>query len=129
MSGIVEIMKNLTDYNGSNGRTEEDIINYENSLNLNFAKDYRQYIKEIGLACFEGHELTGITDSARLNVVAVTIAQKGINKGIPSSWYVIEETTIDGIVIWQSSEGEIYQTAPCCVSKKIADSLISYISK
>lgn len=127
MNKIIESIKSFPDYNGSNGRIEEEIISAENTLGLSFAKDYREYLKEIGLACFNGHELTGITDTARLNVVEVTTEQKDIGEGVPSSWYVIEEANIDGIVIWQSETGKIYQTAPYCDSEKIADSLLEYI--
>ena len=41
--------------------------------------------------------------------------------------YVIEETNIDGIVIWQSSTGEIFQSNMEGKIKKICDSLIEYI--
>lgn len=48
----------MPDYVGSNGRTEEEIAKAEKKIGITFAKDYREYLKEIGLACFDGHELT-----------------------------------------------------------------------
>ena len=39
------------------------------------------------------------------------------------------EANIDGIVIWQSTTGEVYQTLPGHSGVKIADSLREYISK
>ena len=46
---------------------------------------------------------------------------------VPQSWYVIEQAHIDGIVIWQSGDGDIYQTIPGYNPQKIADSLAEYI--
>lgn len=39
----------------------------------------------------------------------VTIEIKRNGEMIPEDWYVIEETGIDGIVIWQDVEGNVYQ--------------------
>ena len=70
--------------------------------------------------------LTGLSKSARLNVVDVTAAQREWTPEA-SSWYVVEETYIDGIVIWQSSEGAVYRTVPGVRARKIFDSLTEYI--
>lgn len=128
MSEIIEILKNAPEYIGGAGRTWEEIKNAEQQLGIEFAPDYKCYLKEIGLACFDGHELTGICKSARLNVVDVTISQRELYHEA-YSWYVVEETNIDGIVIWQDEIGEIYQTGPGCQSKKIFNSMREYIQK
>lgn len=127
MDSIVEVLKSLPDYCGSNGRTEEVIVEAERTLSVTFSKDYHQYLKAIGLALFNGHELTGLTDIARLNVVVVTEEQRALFEIIPSSWYVIEEANIDGIVIWQDEYGSVYQTAPFSNPVKIAESLVEYV--
>ncbi|MDE6931749.1 MAG: SMI1/KNR4 family protein [Oscillospiraceae bacterium] len=127
MENIVDALRNIPDYIGSNGRTEEIILKAESSLGVAFAQDYRQYLGTIGLACFDGHELTGLTDITRLDVVTVTKEQRAININIPVSWYVVEETNIDGIVIWQNESGKVYQTAPSSLPVKIANSLLEYI--
>jgi hypothetical protein len=84
-------------------------------------------LKEIGLACFDGHELTGLTKTARLNVVSVTKEQRERFGKDTSSWYVVEETNIYGIVIWQGSDATVYETSPTSNAKKIANSLSEYI--
>ena len=122
-----EAIKLMPDYIGSNGRSEEEIEQAEMALRVSFAKEYRKYLEEIGLACFDGHELTGLTNTARLNVIDVTKeyrVQLGENV---SSWYVIEEVGMDGIIIWQSSDGIVYGTTPNSKAIKIADSLFEYI--
>lgn len=126
MSEIIEILKNAPEYIGGAGRTEEEIKNAEQQLGIEFAPDYKCYLKEIGLACFDGHELTGICKSARLNVVDVTVNQRNVFPEA-SSWYVIEETNVDGIVIWQHTSGELYCTIPGSKPKKICNSLEEYV--
>lgn len=129
MDNIVVVMKSMLDYIGSNGRTEEEIRQAEIALGIIFAKDYRKYLKEIGLACFEGRELTGLTANARLDVVSVTKEQREKFGEVASSWYVVEEANIYGIVIWQSSDGTVYEVAANTKAKKIASSLAEYISQ
>lgn len=99
MKSIVSVIKSNPDYIGSNGRNESAIAQAEKMLNNRFADDYREYLLKIGLASFNGHELTGICSSKRLNVVDVTLSEKSITPSIPQDWYVLEETNIDGIVI------------------------------
>ena len=77
------------------------------------------------MAC-NGHELTGLGASSRLNVVDVTLEERQRNLNISPDWYVIEQTNIDGMVIWQSETGEIYQ-AVNEAGKKICGSLMEYI--
>ena len=128
MATIIEVMKSIPDYVGSNGRSEREIVAAEKSIGTQFAPDYRLYLKEIGLACFDGHELAGITNDARLSVVAVTEQERAANPNIPSSWYVVEQTGFDGIVIWQSPSGEIYQAVADMPGRKIYNTLVEYVS-
>lgn len=129
MANIVNIIKSMPDYIGSNGRTEEEIQQAEEMLGITFAKEYRKYLEEIGLACFDGREFTGLTSTARLDVVSVTKEKREQFGKATLSCYVVEEANIYGIVIWQSSDGTIYQTAPNTKSKKIAESLSEYIGR
>jgi len=41
MTNIIDVLKSMPDYIGSNGRTEEDIDKAEKALGISFAKDYR----------------------------------------------------------------------------------------
>ena len=126
MSDIIEILKNAPEYIGGIGRPDAEIESAEKQLGVEFAPDYKRYLKEIGLACFDGHELTGICKPPRLNVVEVTTAQREKHPEA-SSWYVIEETNVDGIVIWQNVGGKVYITAHNSKPKKIANSIAEYI--
>lgn len=127
MANIIEVMKSIPDYIGSNGRSENEIAAAEKSLGTTFAPDYRLYLKEIGLACFDGHEFTGITNNARLSVVAVTEQERAANPNISSSWYVVEQTGFDGIVIWQTPKGDVYEAMSGTVCKKNYKTLAEYL--
>ncbi len=124
---FVDMIRSLPDYIGSNGRTEEDIKEAEKVLGVSFASDYREYLREIGLACFDGHELTGLTKTAHVDVVSVTKMQRENIGDIVIGWYVVEEAGIDGIVFWQNEKGEIYQTIPNGKTQKAYNSLVEYI--
>lgn len=128
MNDIIKTLKYAPDFIGGTGRTEAEIESAEKELGINFASDYKTYLKEIGLACFDGHELTGICEEPRLDVVCVTKNQRKNNPEAPNC-YVIEEANIDGIVIWQDFSGMIYMTVENSSPKLIADSLAAYIQK
>ena len=55
MSDIIDILKNAPEYIGGNGRTDTEIETAEKQLGIKFSPDYRCYLKDIGLACFDGH--------------------------------------------------------------------------
>lgn len=129
MKNIIDVLRSMPDFIGSNGRSKEEIELAETMLEVAFAKDYRNYLEEIGLACFDGHELTGLTKTDRLNVVTVTMEQRERFGKIASTWYVIEEANIYGIVIWQDTEGFVYEAASNAKVKKVADSLSEYFTR
>ncbi|MEQ0488289.1 SMI1/KNR4 family protein [Anaerococcus murdochii] len=128
MNDIIETSKDAPDFIGGTGRTDVEIERVQKELGIDFATDYKTYLKEIGLACFDGHELTGICEDPRLDVVHVTKDQRE-NNPESRSLYVIEEANIDGIVIWQDFSGKIYMTEGNSKPKLIADSLAAYIQK
>ncbi len=103
------------------------ILEAEDTLRLHFAEEYRDYLEDLGLATFEGHELTGISKTARLSVIEATEKERAQNPNVPCSFYVVEKTNIDGIVIWQAPTGEIYQTEFNGKPHLICKSLAEYI--
>lgn len=125
MENVIAILKRKDNFYSLKGVTENEISTAEQALGVTFAKDYRAYLQAFGLASFEGHELTGIIESSRLNVVVLTIAEKSNNSHVSDDLYVIEVANIDGIVIWQKSSGEIYKTIydspPMLICKSLSD--------
>jgi len=110
----------------SSGASAERIADAETELCLNFSPEYRDYLSSFGRVVLEGHELTGISKSKRLSVVNTTLICKESNN-VPDDFYVVEEAGIDGIVIWQNTNGEIFATQPGLEITKIKDSLLEYL--
>lgn len=127
MYNFTDLLKVKDDFFASSGVSEEDIDFAERKLNLKFSKDYRSYLREFGVASADAHEFTGIVKSKRLNVVDVTVEERNRNCLVPNELYVIERLGIDGIVIWQSENGEIYQTVWGEKPKVIFHSLVDYM--
>lgn len=127
MKDIVEILKSKELLNECKSVSDDKLKEAERELSLRFSEEYIKYVLELGFAVYEDHELTGICKAKRLNVVDVTKTEREITPDIPDDWYVVEQLNIEGIVIWQSTTGEIYQTAPNTKPKKIYDSLSEYI--
>lgn len=126
MDSIIELLRNAPDFMGGKGVPEGTIRHAESQIGVSFAADYKRYLSGLGVAYFDGHELTGISAIERLDVVKVTLSQRSLTPGA-RYWYVIEETNIDGVVIWQSPSGEIYQTASSMDTLKLCDSLTEYL--
>ena len=127
MKDIIEIIVSKGEVIHGKEVGEGDIIKAESKLVVNFSDDYRQYIKKFGCMAINGREFTGISKLVNYDVVSITISQRKYNPDVPDNWYVIEQLHIDGIVIWQASTGEIYQTSPNAKPKKICESFVEYV--
>lgn len=123
---IIAILSEKEKYVSLGNIDEQKILEAEHSLNIRFSEDYRQYLLTAGVASVYGHEFTGITKSAHLNVVDVTKREREYNPQISNNLYVVEETGNDGEVIWQSESGEVYRSYPNGKIEQISDSLYKY---
>ena len=127
MTDIIKVINSKNGVIHGKETNENEIKQAESELGLRFADDYRNYIKQFGCMVIGSREITGISSQENYNVVSITKAQRNYNKNIPENSYVIEQLNIDGIIIWQSSNGEVFQTSPNTAPMKIADSLVEYI--
>ena len=109
------------------GVDDKTISKAEKELGLEFCSEYKQYLLKYGLAMVNGHELSGLSNNKRTNVEELT-KKHNDNSEFCKNKYVVEETNVDGIVIWQDFEGYIYSLENE-KGQKIADSLIEYIEK
>ena len=128
MADFISTLSSLPDFHALAGASEEQIAQAERALSLRFADDYRQYVRAFGAVSAAGHELTGVCASKRLNVVDVTLSARAAQPALPRDWYVLEEANIDGIVIWQSGAGEVFQTQPGAEPVKLAASIREYLN-
>ena len=103
------------------------ITDAELQLRVSFADEYKDYLSAFGAIIADGIELTGIAKSEYRNVVELTKKEWELNPRVPHTMYVVENTCIDGIIIWQDTNGTVYQTSPNTDPKKIAQSLEEYI--
>lgn len=127
MSKIIEVIRGLRNLEKVGKTSVADITDAEIQLRLNFAEEYKEYLAEFGAISANGIELTGIISVEYCNVVSTTIQEWKLNPKTPHTMYVVENTYIDGIVVWQDTNGLIYQSSPNTEPKQIAKSLAEYI--
>ena len=108
MDDIIEVIKNLKNLRHVKAASQTAIEAAEKSLGLTFAPDYKQYVLTYGAINAQGFEFTGLNVSAYINVVDVTLEERE-REDIPATYYVLENTGIDGILILQNSEGQIFE--------------------
>lgn len=123
----IDFLKKQTDFICGQGASQSEIEEAEMKLGLSFSLEYKEYLQAYSSAIADGHELTGLCKQNRMNVVLVTFDEWKVNPNVPHTMYVVERADIDGIILWQTQEGFVYQTQPGCIPKKIVDSLFEYI--
>ena len=128
MRAFADIVNSFEDFVAYGGADEEQIIQAESALHLEFNADYKAFLKQYGAACSNGHEIMGICNSKRLDVVENTLREKQKNPNIQDNMYLIENMGIDDVLIWQTREGMIYQTSGNSVPKKLSNNLCEYIN-
>lgn len=128
MKSIVETIKSLPNMISFKPATNGEIMNAEIELRVSFAEEYKSYLSTFGAVIAEGIELTGIAKAKHRDVILVTKQEWDMNENVPHIMYVIENTGIDGIIIWQSSEGKIYRSTTGSQPVQIAESMNEYIA-
>lgn len=91
------------------GASEELIAEAERQLNLSFPEDYKQYLLMFGSISFGSTELTGLNIDNYANVVSVTLKEAQRSNSFPKEAIVLEDTGIEGLLILQQSDGEVYE--------------------
>lgn len=127
MKSIIQTINNLPNLMLLKPANQEQINDAELQLGVSFASEYKEYLTSFGAVLADGIELAGIAKSEHRNVVYLTKREWELNSNIPHSMYVVEDTGVDGIVVWQDTKGLIYQSKPNTEAKEIANSLVDYI--
>lgn len=125
---IIDVIKSLEDIISTGGVSEQDIIKAEQELNVSFSAEYKTFLAEFGSVLADDVEIVGIAKAKNRNVVEVTKREREFNKEIPKNLYVVENTGIEGIIIWQDENGMIFQSGPNKYPEKISNSLAEYLS-
>ena len=126
MEKIISTIEKLENLRYLEPATNEQIDIAQKQLGLHFSEEFRQYIQRYWAISAKGVELTGITASPRLSVVEVTKSERELNK-IPNDLYVIENIAIEGILLLQSSSGEIYELSQNAKIQKKYNSICDYL--
>lgn len=128
-SELIEFINDIESLHEIGGVSESEIKKAERALKLSFADDYREYLLNFGCISFTGTEMTGLCKSEYKNVVNATKETWEQEEQVPHNMYLIENTAMDGILLWQDSSGSVYVTKPYQRPKRYASSLLEYIKK
>ena len=126
MSPLIKSIQESENFYSLGAANQEDIAGAQERLGLFFAEEYNEYLATFGVATFKNHELTGICNSERLNVVDVTQKARVFFPVFSHDFYVVEELLIDRIVIVQNKDGKVYSCGPETPPVFLADSLQEY---
>ena len=129
MSSVYQSLSALPNFRCLGAADSGVIAEAEAKLGLSFAKEYRSYLEACSLASVNGHELTGICKSPRLDVVGATRRERENCPDIDPTWYVLERTGVDGIVAWQGADGVVYFSIPGSGCMVACDSLLEYVKR
>jgi hypothetical protein len=128
---IIDVINSLADKSDdffSKGEVESSkIAQAEESLGVNFSKDFWKYTQKFGYIEVDGMELCGVVDSRHVSTVIRTQNMRELFSDFPMDCYVIESVGIDNAVMVQKSDGKIYQFLHGHELLFAADSLSEYL--
>lgn len=126
MDKITDVIAKLPNVVSLGGVGIDIIRNAEKELNLLFADDYKEYLENFGVISFDGGEINGVTTIKRLSVVDSTKYVRSVSD-IPNDYYVIEDLSIDGVLVLQNKEGRVFRFQPNHEIQCVAESLSMYL--
>ncbi|WP_020559638.1 SMI1/KNR4 family protein [Thiofilum flexile] len=109
MHNIIKAIEEKFKLYKTKGASDELIAEAERQLNLRFADDYKKYLSQFGAISFGSTELTGLNIDSYANVVSVTLKEIQRNASFPKNSIVLENTGVEGLLILQKEDGEIYE--------------------
>lgn len=128
---IIEVINSLADesedFFSKGGVESSKIAKAEESLGVNFSKDFWEYTHNFGYIEVDGMELCGVVDSRHVSTVIRTQNMRELFSDFPMDCYVIESVGIDNAVMVQKSDGKIYQFLHGHELLFAADSLSEYL--
>lgn len=127
MSKLVEQIKDSDGFASLGRVSEDEIKNAEQVLGLFFAEDYKELLLAYGAIFVSGHEIIGISDSNRLNVIAVTSQYRNLYSNLPHDLYVVEDLSIDNVIVVQKRDGVLFTYGPDEKLVKVATSIQEYL--
>lgn len=126
MNNIIDTIESFKRKRFTGGISSKLIQNAETTLNLNIAPEYKSVLEKYGSLFVKGEEFLGI-DNENYDIVKATQEARTSDEKLPKNVYVIENTAIEGILIVQSSAGEIFSYQPNSKLQLLASSLEDYL--
>ena len=115
------------------GSISTDLIhNAENELGLKLSKEYKDILQKYGSLCIKGEEFLGI-DNDNYDIVKATKDVRINDSNFPLDAYVIENTAIEGILIFegililQKDTCELFTYQPNGQLQPLSDTLEEYL--
>ena len=104
-----------------------EIAQAAEALNVEFAKDFVEYVQRFGAISVGSIELCGIDEDPECSTVDRTLEMRELFSDFPMDCYVIESVGIDNAVMVQKPDGKIYQFLHGHDLLFAADSLSEYL--
>ena len=125
MKNLSNELKKISDLVSTKGASNEQIVEAQNKLSLEFPANY---LKEFGLVTFYGVEWQGLNGPDYLNVVKSTLEARETYSDFPVNMFILEDLGFDGVLVLVDTKGSVYewQYGRC---KKIYSSIIDYLEE
>ena len=104
-----------------------EIAQAAETLNVEFAKDFVEYVQRFGSISVGSIELCGIDEDPECSTVDRTLEMRDLFSDFPMDCYVIESVGIDNAEMVQKPDGKIYQFLHGHDLLFTADSLSEYL--
>ena len=127
MSDLVSYINAAQDKIVAKGASKRDIDLAQSSLNLKFSKDYRELVRTFGCVLINGLTIFGVVDNPAYNVVKNTLEEKERYHDLPDGYYVLSSLGIEGILILQNKEGQVFEFSFGKELRLIYNSLFEFI--
>ena len=128
IKNVTNELKKISDLVYTKGASNEQIVEAENKLLLEFPADFIEYLKGFGLVTFYGVEWQGLNGPDYLNVVTSTLDARETYPDFPVNMFILEDLGFDGLLILFDTKCSVYewQYGSC---KKIYPSIVEYLEE
>lgn len=126
-SKIVNKLMEIEDLLFIEGCTKEQLQVAQEQLQVNFPKEYEEYVRRFGTITFGSTEWLGLNTDSYLNVVSATLNKRKEDQKFPKDVIIIEDMGIDGILSVMNSNGEVFYYQAGKMTR-ISKNLLEYVT-
>ncbi|MCM1141853.1 MAG: SMI1/KNR4 family protein [Muribaculum sp.] len=127
MENFVTYIKSLEKAHCSGPVSQGLIIKSESNLGVKFSNEYVLFLQNFGNMMYRHVEILGLNTNHIDDCVSYTVEAREEDESIPSDMYVIANAGIDGVLILQNTEGDVFSHYPFSECIKKASSLENFI--